>query len=109
MENIGEAVDDQDSGWFEVKKKHRSSAKLTQSSLGEKSGNLHGQSGSQLPKTGANLSIRGHDDVDNYASVSNKGGNGVICTDKSVGKQDNEYGKLSDLFVTNSNAKAGDT
>ncbi|KDP31310.1 hypothetical protein JCGZ_11686 [Jatropha curcas] len=129
MENIGGAMDDQGSGWFEVKKKHRTSSKfsvrdwsggfsekngsayqITQSSSGEKGGSMHGKHTTQLPNRGANLSIHGCSDVN--ASLSNGDGNDMSCLNKSVFKKDSEDGecpKLSQSFVANSSSKAGDT
>lgn len=43
MENSGEAVDDQGSGWFQVKKKHRSSSKF---SLHSSAAGFSGKNGS---------------------------------------------------------------
>ncbi|XP_065878187.1 uncharacterized protein [Euphorbia lathyris] len=125
MEGTGEAVDDQNSGWLQVKKKHRSTAKYSaqslsggysgkngsgylppQHSLNEKNVTLRGKCRSQLPKRGANLSIRGRNDVDNSASVSNGDGKGVSCPYSSANKEDI---KLSQLLVTSSSAQGGDT
>ncbi|XVF50040.1 hypothetical protein PTKIN_Ptkin04bG0063100 [Pterospermum kingtungense] len=75
MENSEEAVDDQGSGWFEVKKKHRSSSKFSvqswvgglstknaknlrgQPSLNEKGGTLQGKCIPQLQTSGGNSDV----------------------------------------------------
>ncbi|EEF47803.1 uncharacterized protein LOC8284472 [Ricinus communis] len=131
MENIGEAVDDQGSGWFEVKKKHRSSTKfsiqswsggfsgkngsgyhLTQPSLSGKSGTFRGKRKSQIPKRGLRVSIHGRGDVGDSALLANKDGNDVSSSNKLVVKQDSidsESPRLSQLLLANSSPRAGDS
>ncbi|KAK9278237.1 hypothetical protein L1049_027799 [Liquidambar formosana] len=134
MENSEEAVDDQSSGWFEVKKKHRNSSKFflqgwvggfsgthaskflhSQPSLNGKSGNLHVCHGSNLQKTGGDFALHGQGSVSETTSVSDKDEKGVCYHDKCVVNQDNESSKspplsavVTNAVVTNSISRAGD-
>ncbi|XP_034888671.1 uncharacterized protein [Populus alba] len=131
MENSGEAVDDQGSGWFQVKKKHRSSSKfslhssaagfsgkngsschITQPSSSEKNRNLCGKHVSHHSKGGPNSSINGCGNSANSSSVSNQDENRVFLPHKLLVTQHGEDGgcsQLSPVSITNSNAKVGDT
>lgn len=131
MENTGEAVDDQGSGWFQVKKKHRSSSKfslhssaagfsekngsschITQPSSSEKNRNLCGKHVSHHSKGGPNHSINGCGNSANSSSVSNQDENRVFLPHKLLVTQhgeDSGCSKLSPVLITNSNAKVGDT
>ncbi|KAJ4841440.1 hypothetical protein Tsubulata_009084 [Turnera subulata] len=119
MENNGEAVDDQGSGWLEVKKKHRSGAKFSlQNWAGrfsgrtgsayqrsEKSGYLHAKRKPANAKGGPNISILGFGNAAPSTSSVNEVENTVLSLDKSVVKEDSPVGgcpKLSQLFVADS-------
>ncbi|WCJ35880.1 S phase cyclin A-associated protein in the endoplasmic reticulum [Euphorbia peplus] len=125
MEDTGEAVDDQNSGWHQVKKKHRSTSKYStqspsggysgkngsgclppQPSLNEKSVNVRGKCRSQLPKRGPDISICDHSDADNSASVSNEHREGVSCPHSSVNKEEDT--KLSQSLAICANAQGVD-
>lgn len=131
MENSGEAVDDQGSGWFQVKKKHRSSSKfslhssaagfsgkngsschITQPSSSEKNRNLCGKHVSHHSKGGPNSSINGCSNSANSSSVSNQDENRVFLPHKLLVIQhgeDSGCSQLSPVSITNSNAKVCDT
>ncbi|KAF5477104.1 hypothetical protein F2P56_003777 [Juglans regia] len=127
MENSGEAVDDQGSGWFQVKKKHRSSSKFSlqswvggfsgknpsnflhsQPSLNENNGNSRGKRRSQLPKAGGNNAVGSQSSVINSIPVLDEDKKGVLFLDKCVVQQDNESPNLLPLPVANLNGGTGD-
>lgn len=127
MENNGEAVDDQGSGWFQVKKKHRNSSKFSlqswvggcsvknasnslhiQPSLNENNGNSCGKHRSQLPKAGGNYAVNSHGSVVKSAPVLNENKKDVLYLDKCVVQQDPECSNLLPLFATHSNGVTGD-
>ncbi|XP_011010039.1 PREDICTED: uncharacterized protein LOC105114986 isoform X2 [Populus euphratica] len=130
MENSEEAADDQGSGWFQVKKKQRSSSKfslhssgagfsgkngsschITQPSSSEKNRNLCGKSVSHHSKGGPNHSINGCGNSANSSSESNQDKNRVFLPHKLLVMQrgeDSGCSKLSPVSLTNSNAKVGD-
>ncbi|KAG2679356.1 hypothetical protein I3843_11G048500 [Carya illinoinensis] len=127
MENSGEAVDDQGSGWFQVKKKHRSSSKFslqswvggfsgknasdflhTQPLLNENNGNSRGKRRSQLPKAGRNNAIGSQSSVINSIPVLDEDKKGVLFLDKCVVQQDNESPNLLPSPVANLNGGTGD-
>ncbi|EXC11028.1 hypothetical protein L484_015248 [Morus notabilis] len=121
MENSGEAVDDQGSGWFEVKKKHRNSSKFSlqswvggfsgrnasstfcgQSSLSENNGNSHGKRRYQHPKGGENYAVHSQRSITNSATtMSNEGKLNVRFFDDRVVKQNPECLKPSPPDVAN--------
>ncbi|KAI5330191.1 hypothetical protein L3X38_029589 [Prunus dulcis] len=124
MENSGEAVDDEGSGWFEVKKKNRSSSKfslqswvgglsgknasnhsISQTSSSENSGNSCGKRRSQLPKVRENYVVhsRGIDSIP--APNENKMGAPYINT--GVIRQDTRCPKLPP-FIKNSDGGTRD-
>lgn len=129
MENSGEAVDDHGSGWFEVKKKHRSSSKFSlqswvggfsgkhsstflhnQSSLNGKNGDSNGKRRSKFPKAGGNFSMHSQGSAGNPIPVSNEDEKGVSYLDKCVVNQDSGCSKSSQsgtTLPTNSNSRTG--
>ncbi|XP_050226152.1 uncharacterized protein LOC126675540 isoform X2 [Mercurialis annua] len=122
MDGSGEAVDDQGSGWFQVKKKHRSGAKFSiqgwsRGLLGKNGSNITSEKNgkvknkTQIPKKGVNLSVHGQGSVVSSVSLDIEVGNDASCSNKSVIKQDtkdDESPKLSQLLVANSSPRAGD-
>ncbi|GLU12453.1 hypothetical protein SLE2022_291330 [Rubroshorea leprosula] len=125
MENSGEAIDDQSSGWFEVKKKHRNSSKFSlqswvggfsakntsnspgsEPSLNESSGNLQAKPRSQLQKPERSLAVNSQSAVVNYTQESNKNKEDE-GHDKCVVKEDGKSSKLPPLFVTDYNDSNG--
>ncbi|KAJ8752757.1 hypothetical protein K2173_007067 [Erythroxylum novogranatense] len=131
MENSGELVDDQGSGWLEVKKKHRSSAKasvrswagafsgkngssfqLTQPSLNERSGNMRGKCGSQAQKTVRNRTTREDFHSASTGSSSIDHQNDVSGADNSTFKQDSKGSggfKFLQSYFSHSNPTVGDS
>lgn len=128
MESNGEAVDDQSSGWFEVKKKHRNSSKFSlqgwvgglsgkqgskfpnsQSSLNAKGGNLNGRRGSNLPKVGRDFRLHSKDRVAEITPVSKEDEVGVCYHDKCVVNEDDEYLKSHPLDATIVTSSVGRT
>ncbi|KAK1553855.1 hypothetical protein Q3G72_004531 [Acer saccharum] len=128
MENSGgEAVDDQSSGWLQVKKKHRSSSKFSlqswvggfsgknasnfqqsQSLANDRSKNLYGKRKSQLPKAGGSFVVHGQGGLKNSAPISNEDKKAVNYLDNCEVK-DGECSTSASLFVANSNGENGDT
>ncbi|CAK7323248.1 unnamed protein product [Dovyalis caffra] len=130
MDNSGEAVDDQGSGWFQVKKKHRSSSKfslqscaggfsgkngssyhINQPSSSEKNGNLRGNRISHQSKGEPNHSVDGCCNVANSCSVSYQDESSVFFPHKLVVTQhgeDSGHSKLAPVSITNSTARVGD-
>ncbi|KAH7550723.1 hypothetical protein JRO89_XS13G0256300 [Xanthoceras sorbifolium] len=133
MNSGGEAVDDQGSGWLEVKKvlsvfhvlvqKHRSSSKFSlQSWVGgfsgknasnfqqnqplanDKSRNLYGKRKSHLPKARGSFVVQGQDGFKNSAPISNEDKKAVNYLDHCAVK-DSECSKGVSLFVANSNGE----
>ncbi|KAI9175015.1 hypothetical protein LWI28_026210 [Acer negundo] len=122
----GEAVDDQSSGWLQVKKKHRSSSKFSlQSWVGgfsgnasnfqqsrslanDRSKNLYGKRKSQLPKAGGSFVVHGKSGLKNSAPISNEDKKAVNYLDNCAVK-DGECSKSASLFAANSNGENGDT
>ncbi|KAL5746768.1 hypothetical protein ACOSQ2_024065 [Xanthoceras sorbifolium] len=123
MNSGGEAVDDQGSGWLEVKKKHRSSSKFSlQSWVGgfsgknasnfqqnqplanDKSRNLYGKRKSHLPKARGSFVVQGQDGFKNSAPISNEDKKAVNYLDHCAVK-DSECSKGASLFVANSNGE----
>ncbi|XVE56865.1 hypothetical protein DITRI_Ditri04bG0044600 [Diplodiscus trichospermus] len=121
MENSEETVDDQGSGWFEVKKKHRSSSKFSiqswvggfsaknannlvrgQPLLNQKRGTVQGKCKSQLQTSGGNLDVHIQGGLTNSTAESNEDKKNVCYLDKSVLKKDHED-PTSPSFVKNSN------
>uniref|UniRef100_A0A6N2N2F9 S phase cyclin A-associated protein in the endoplasmic reticulum N-terminal domain-containing protein n=1 Tax=Salix viminalis TaxID=40686 RepID=A0A6N2N2F9_SALVM len=131
MDNSGEAVDDQGSGWFQVKKRHRSSSKfslhgsaagfsgkngssfhITQPSLTEKNRNLCRKHVSHHSKGGSNHSRNGCGNAASSSSVSNQDESSVFLPHKLLVMQhveDSGCSKLLPVLITNSHAKVGDT
>ncbi|KAJ6418404.1 hypothetical protein OIU84_001723 [Salix udensis] len=131
MDNSGEAVDDQGSGWFQVKKRHRSSSKfslhgsaegfsgkngssfhITQPSLTEKNRNLCRKHVSHRSKGGSNHSRNGCGNAASSSSVSNQDESSVFLPHKLLAMQhveDSGCSKLLPVLITNSHAKVGDT
>ncbi|KAJ6359007.1 hypothetical protein OIU76_000679 [Salix suchowensis] len=131
MDNSGEAVDDQGSGWFQVKKRHRSSSKfslhgsaagfsgkngssfhITQPSLIEKNRNLCRKHVSHHSKGGSNHSRNGCGNAASSSSVSNQDESSVFLPHKLLVMQnveDSGCSKLLPVLITNSHAKVGDT
>ncbi|KAJ9677513.1 hypothetical protein PVL29_022484 [Vitis rotundifolia] len=129
MENSGEAVDDHGSGWFEVKKKHRSSSKFSlqswvggfsgkhsstflpnQPSSNGKNGDSNGKRRSKFPRTGGNFSTHSQGSAGNPIPVSNEDEKGVSYLDKCVVNQDSGCSKSSQsgtMLPTNSNSRTG--
>ncbi|XVF08971.1 hypothetical protein REPUB_Repub07fG0050400 [Reevesia pubescens] len=126
MENSEEAVDDQGSGWLEVKKKHRSSSKFSvqswvggfsaknannwmrgQPSLNEKGVTVQGKSRSQLKKSGRNLDAHSRGGLVNSTADSNEDKKNMCYPDKCVLKQDHED-STSPSFFKNSNGSCSD-
>ncbi|PON68898.1 S phase cyclin A-associated protein in the endoplasmic reticulum, N-terminal [Parasponia andersonii] len=123
MEKSGEAVDDQGSGWFEVKKKHRNSSKFSlqswvggfsgknasnplcsQSSLNGNSGNSHDKRRCHHPKGGGSYAVPSQSAV-NSVDVLNEDKQNVRHFDNSVSKQIIECPKSSSQNVANSSSE----
>lgn len=127
MDSSGEAGDDQGSGWLQVKKKHRSSAKFSlqgwvgglsgkqtsstprrQASSNVKSRNSHGKYGGQNSKAGGDFAVNSQGRVANATSVSTEEEKGVHYLDKCVVCQDNECPKSPPMkAATNCDNKDG--
>ncbi|XP_022134706.1 uncharacterized protein LOC111006915 isoform X2 [Momordica charantia] len=124
MENSG-GGDDQGSGWFEVKKKHRSSSKFSlQSWVGGISGknssnslrSLHSvnknarndRSKSHSPASGGSYAIRTQSNNENSVTTSIGDNEGSNCPEKCMIKQDAEYPKASVLHIMDSHGGSGD-
>ncbi|GMH31548.1 hypothetical protein Nepgr_033392 [Nepenthes gracilis] len=99
MENAEEAEDDQGSGWFEVKKKHRSSSKFSVQNLvgGYARRLMDGNGGNAWDKQGGHplksrRDFSGHvkGDISNYSSVSEANVKSENCLDKCVVSEENE-------------------
>lgn len=119
MENSEEAVDDQGSGWFEVKKKHRNSSKFSlqgwvggfsgrnasgpfcgQSSLSENNGNSRDKRRYQHPKGGENYAVHSQRSItSSAATVSNEDKQNVRYSDERVVRPNTECPKPSPLGV----------
>ncbi|XP_022728436.1 uncharacterized protein LOC111283970 isoform X2 [Durio zibethinus] len=116
MDSSEEAVDDQGSGWFEVKK-HRSSSKFSVQSwvggpsaksannlmrgqplLNEKAGTVQGKGRSQLQTSGRNLDVHNRGYLANSTAESNEDKKNMFYLDKCVLKKDHENPK-SPSFV----------
>ncbi|GAB2270053.1 hypothetical protein Dimus_004967 [Dionaea muscipula] len=98
MENSGEGADDQGSGWFEVKKKHRSSSKFSVKNwvagssrrhADDKSGNFQVKHGNPLLTSTKDFPAHFAGDVSNHCSIS-KGSEKSYFPDKCVVNGDNE-------------------
>lgn len=126
MENSS-GVDDQGSGWFEVKKKHRSSSKFSlQGWVGGFSGknssnssrsphlvNKNAQndrpiSKSHPPASGGSYAVYTQSNTENRIATSIGEDGGSHCPDKCMVRQDTEFPKSSVLHVTDSHAASGD-
>ncbi|PRQ16273.1 putative S phase cyclin A-associated protein in the endoplasmic reticulum [Rosa chinensis] len=125
MENIGEALDDDGAGWFEVKKKQRSSSKLSlQSWVGGSSGknansssghslsiensrNYFGKRRSQLPKVGGNSAVHSQGSGASTIPTPNKSKMGVPC-DIGIDKQCAKCPMSSPSFITNPDGETRD-
>ncbi|TYH99061.1 hypothetical protein ES332_A11G041100v1 [Gossypium tomentosum] len=123
MENSEEsAVDDQGSGWFEVKKKHRSGSKFSvQSWVGgystknannlvrgqplsnKKGGAVQGKYRSLLRSSGGDSDGHTRDGLANSTAESNEDEKNVNYLDKCVLKKDCEDPTSPNSFVKNSN------
>ncbi|XP_057952535.1 uncharacterized protein LOC131146772 isoform X2 [Malania oleifera] len=130
MEIPEEEADDQGSGWFQVKKKHRSNSKFSlqswvggfsgkhtsqlvhsRPSLSDKHGNLHGKHRSNYAKAGAEIAANNQGNVATSTSVLSKDEKDVHDSDKCMVDQDNECSKssvLGTVVVTHSNSSTGD-
>ncbi|KAK6250026.1 hypothetical protein SCA6_004031 [Theobroma cacao] len=127
MENSEEAVDDQGSGWLEVKKKHRSSSKFSvQSGVGgfsaknannlirgqpssyEKGGIVQGKCRSQLQTSGRNSDVHSRGGLAKSTAESNEDKKDLCYLDKCVVKQDHEDPMTPSFFVKNSNGSCAD-
>lgn len=127
MDNSREDVDDQSSGWLEVKKKHRSSSKFSlQSWVGGFStknasnslhsqppsndgrGNLQAKPKPQLLNPVSSLASNSQVAFLNSTSQSNEKEQDISCGDKCVVNQVGEGGKSLPLFVTDSNGRKRD-
>ncbi|KAI4335932.1 hypothetical protein L6164_014527 [Bauhinia variegata] len=121
MENY-EGVDDQNSGWFEVKKKHRNISKFSlQSWVGGSSGkdasnslrtqhsktkhveNSHGKHRTQLPRAEENF-VYNTGSITSSTSVSNEGGEGACNLNSCV----TENQKSPPLLISDSHGEQGD-
>ncbi|PPD80255.1 hypothetical protein GOBAR_DD22797 [Gossypium barbadense] len=123
MENSEEsAVDDQGSGWFQVKKKHRSSSKFSVQSWvwgystknannlvrgqplsNKKGGAVQGKYRSLLRSSGGNSDGHTQDGFANSTAESNEDEKSVNYLDKCVLKKDCEDPTSPTSFVKNSN------
>ncbi|KAF4352596.1 hypothetical protein F8388_016293 [Cannabis sativa] len=120
MENSGEAVDDQGSGWFEVKKKHRNSSKFSlqgwvggfseknashpsgsQPSLNGNNVNSRDKSRYHHPKAGGNFALHSRSTTDSVA-VLNKDKQNAGHVKDTVVKQNTECPKSYPHNVANS-------
>ncbi|KAJ7978479.1 S phase cyclin A-associated protein in the endoplasmic reticulum [Quillaja saponaria] len=120
MEN-SERVEDESTGWLEVKK-HRSSSKSSSLSCdgafsGKRDSNfLHMENGhnsfsmhrSQLPKGGENYVVYSHKCVTSSMSVSNEGKKGTCYLDKCVIKHDTEHHKSPPSIIAHPDGGTGD-
>ncbi|KAM1186535.1 hypothetical protein FF1_015677 [Malus domestica] len=121
MENSGEAADDEGSGWFEVKKKNRSSSKFSlqswvggfsgknasnhssnRTSTSESSGYSRDKRRSQPPKAPGNYGVYSRGSDANSIAVPNEKKPGAPYHDICVIKQDTGCPKPPPSFVTNS-------
>ncbi|KAK8687641.1 hypothetical protein V6N13_086444 [Hibiscus sabdariffa] len=126
MENSGESVDDQGSGWFEVKKKHRGSSKFSMQSwvggfsaengsnltrgqqlLNKKGGAVQGKYRSLLQSSVGDSDVNSQGGLAKSTSVSNEDEKNARYLDKCILKQDCE-GSISSSFVKNSNGSGPD-
>ncbi|KAL4036190.1 hypothetical protein IC575_004917 [Cucumis melo] len=126
MENSG-GVDDQGSGWFEVKKKHRSSSKFSvQSWVGGFSGknlsnslrstnlvnknlrNDRSNSKSHPPTTGGSYAVYTQSNAENCVATAIGDDGGSYSPDKCMVRQDTEFPKSSVLHIADSNAGSGE-
>ncbi|OWM65248.1 hypothetical protein CDL15_Pgr008838 [Punica granatum] len=113
MESAGEAADDQSSGWFQVKKKHRTSSKFSvqswvggfsgktasnsrpsQPSFSDKVGNLQVKRKPQLAKTGGNSIVQGHCSVSNRTPVTSQDKKVGSYSDKCTVERDSKCHQL---------------
>ncbi|KAF3437573.1 hypothetical protein FNV43_RR20329 [Rhamnella rubrinervis] len=119
MEKIEEAIDDQGSGWFEVKKKHRNNSKFSlqswvggfagknastplgnQPSLSENIGYSHGKCRSQLPK-GGDCAVHSKRSYANSVPASSEDKQCVSYVHTGVGRNESECPKSSQTDITN--------
>ncbi|OMO52999.1 hypothetical protein COLO4_36885 [Corchorus olitorius] len=126
MENSEEAVDDQGSGWLEVKKKHRSSSKYSvqgwvggfsaknannsiksQHSLYEKGGTVQGKFRSHLQKSGRNLDVHSQGGFANSTAESSEEKKDVCNLNNCDVKKDHEDPISPSCFVKNVNGSCG--
>ncbi|GAB4845418.1 hypothetical protein Ancab_038825 [Ancistrocladus abbreviatus] len=119
MENAGEAADDQGSGWFEVKKKHRCSSKFSVQNwaggfstrrLEGKSANSQGKYDNHVSKSNCTFTahVQGH--AANHSSMSKENERCESCLDKCVVNEDSACLNTPDLrtiSVTNSTSAIG--
>ncbi|KGN63704.1 uncharacterized protein LOC101216553 isoform X3 [Cucumis sativus] len=121
MENSS-GVDDQGSGWFEVKKKHRSSSKFSlQSWVGGFSGKNSSDSmcrtnlvnknpqndrsnSKSHPPTGGSYAVYTQSNTENCVATSIGDDEGSHSPDKCMVRQDTEFPKSSVLHIADSNA-----
>lgn len=127
MDNSGEEVDDQSSGWLEVKKKHRSSSKFSLQSLvggfstknasnllcsqppsNDESGNLQAKHKPQHQKPESSLALNTQVAFVNSTPQSNENEQNTSYHDKCVVKQVGEGSKPLPLNVTDSNGSKRD-
>ncbi|KAJ4713125.1 S phase cyclin A-associated in the endoplasmic reticulum [Melia azedarach] len=124
----GEAVDDQGSGWFEVKKKHRGSSKFsslqswvgslsgknasnfqpTQLSTTDRSKNSDSKRRSQVSKARGSFGIHSLNTAENSTPMLNEDKKGANNIDNCAVKQESESSKSSQLFLSNCNGGNGD-
>ncbi|XP_050378618.1 uncharacterized protein LOC126795930 isoform X2 [Argentina anserina] len=128
MENSGEALDDDGSGWFEVKKKQRSSSKLSlQNWVGgcsgknanpspssshhlstENSSNYFGKRRSQLAKTRGNSSVQSQGSDASSIPMPNKSQINVPC-DIGIDKQGAKCPMSPPSYITNPDGETRDS
>ncbi|KAE8693946.1 Detected protein of unknown function [Hibiscus syriacus] len=122
MENSGESVDDQGSGWFEVKKKHRSSSKFSvqswgggfsakngynlmrgQQLLNKNGGSVQGKDRSLSQSSAGNSGVNSQGGLAKSTAESNEDEKNACYLDKCVLKQDCEGSPSPSSFVENAN------
>ncbi|GMJ04940.1 hypothetical protein HRI_004163200 [Hibiscus trionum] len=127
MEDSGESVDDQGSGWFEVKKKHRSSSKFSvqswvggfsaencnnlrrgQQLLNKKGGAVQGKYRSLLQSSAGDSNVNSQGDLAKSTAASNEDGKNACYLGKCVLKKDCEGSTSPSSFVKNSNGSCPD-
>ncbi|KAK8692969.1 hypothetical protein V6N13_070570 [Hibiscus sabdariffa] len=127
MENNGESGDDQGSGWFEVKKKHRSSSKFSvqnwvggfsakngngltrgQQLSNKKGGAVQGKYRSLLQSSAGNSDVNSQGGLAKSTAASNEDEKNVLYLDKCILKQNCEGSSPPSSFVKNSNGSCAD-